>query len=335
MEFPPFEEIDETGLFHVARMFARRQAVYRGGRDDTEGTEWHLDKLALDLLGLGLEPGIKLLVGPVEKRAFLDAVEAGNGGALSPEKRAEANRLLEMARNEERGPAYSGEPVLSAAETAFFEENGYLVVRQAAEPEAVRAAAELVWEHLGASPEDPASWYLPHEDRQKVMVQLFRDPRLDATRYAPRIKQAFSQLWNLEVLMTSMDRTGFNPPETEAYPFPGPGIHWDTSLEPPVPFYLQGLLYLTDTAEEQGAFACVPGFHRESERWVESLPEGSDPRQAEWGERLKPVAAKAGDLVIFHHALPHGPTPNRGKSPRIVQYVNCYPPGFKDLRPWK
>ena len=218
---------------------------------------------------------------------------------------------------------------------AFFRENGYLVVKGAITREEAEASADAVRSFFHASAEDPESWYRPHEAWKKVMVGLFRHPALDATRNAPKVVGSFAQLWNREILATAVNQVGFNPPETERYRFPGPEIHWDTSLEPPVPLYLDGVLYLTDTEEEQGAFACVPGFHKEVDRWVEGLPEGSDPRSVDWGHRLKPIAGKAGDLVIFHHALPHGPTPNRGKSPRIVQYVNCYPPAFKDLRPWR
>ena len=34
---------------------------------------------------------------------------------------------------------------------------------------------------------------------------------------------------------------------------------------------------------------------------------------------------RAGDLVIWHQALPHGPSPNRGTQPRLVQYINLAP----------
>ena len=33
----------------------------------------------------------------------------------------------------------------------------------------------------------------------------------------------------------------------------------------------------------------------------------------------------AGDLIIWHKALPHGSRPNSAKRPRIVQYLSMYP----------
>jgi hypothetical protein len=59
-------------------------------------------------------------------------------------------------------------------------------------------------------------------------------------------------------------------------------LHWDVSLARPIPFGLQGILYLADTAANQGAFTCVPGFHRKIDSWLENLPAGSDPRAEEF-----------------------------------------------------
>jgi hypothetical protein len=70
-----------------------------------------------------------------------------------------------------------------------------------------------------------------------------------------------------------------------SWPFPGPHLHWDTTVAQPHHFGIQGILYLADTAENQGAFTCMPGFHRKLESWLTSLPKDADPRQE-----------------IFHHA---------------------------------
>jgi hypothetical protein len=36
----------------------------------------------------------------------------------------------------------------------------------------------------------------------------------------------------------------------------------------PIAFGVQGVLYLVDTPEDEGAFYCVPGFHRKIGPWL-------------------------------------------------------------------
>ncbi len=123
----------------------------------------------------------------------------------------------------------------------------------------------------------------------------------------------------------------------------GGKLHWDTPLEPPIPFCCQGVLYLTDTEAEQGAFTCVPGFHLKLEAWLESLPPHADPRKQDlMSLGAIPVAGKAGDLIIWHHLLPHGAGKNTADQPRVVQYISMFPAHGKDedfvnyrIKAWK
>jgi ectoine hydroxylase-related dioxygenase (phytanoyl-CoA dioxygenase family) len=132
------------------------------------------------------------------------------------------------------------------------------------------------------------------------------------------------------------DRVSFNPPENERWQFPGPRLHWDVSLELPIPFGLQGLLYLSDTKENQGAFSLVPGFHNRIEEWINSLPAGTDPRTQDiYQLGVKSIAANAGDFIIWHQALPHGSSPNKATVPRIVQYINYIPIDAAAQEKWK
>jgi ectoine hydroxylase-related dioxygenase (phytanoyl-CoA dioxygenase family) len=62
------------------------------------------------------------------------------------------------------------------------------------------------------------------------------------------------------------------------------------------------------------------------ETWLRNLPAGAAPRaHAPWELQAVPIAAEAGDLIIWHQALPHAATPNPGRSPRVVQYLNMFP----------
>ena len=158
------------------------------------------------------------------------------------------------------------------------------------------------------------------------MVQLFNHPALERNRHAYKIRKAFEELLNRTDLWVNTDRAGFNPPETPAHPFQGPRLHWDVSVKLPIPFGLQGILYLADTAENQGAFTLVPGFQNKIDAWINSLLPGTNPRtQDMYALGPKPIAANAGDFILWHHALPHGSSPNTATKPRFVQYIKYLP----------
>lgn len=218
-------------------------------------------------------------------------------------------------------------PVLSAADVDFWEENGYVVVHDAVPPENCKAAERAIWDFLEMDTDDPETWY-PDPPRRGIMVEIYQHQALWDNRQYPRIHQAFSEIWGDEKLWVSFDRGSLNPPEREDFKFPGPYLHWDMSLDGPVDgLRVQGVLYLTDTPANQGAFTCIPGFHRKLGDWLNDLPEDADPRQLikERDADAVPVAGKAGDLVIWHSALPHGSSPNSSDRPRIVQYITMSP----------
>jgi ectoine hydroxylase-related dioxygenase (phytanoyl-CoA dioxygenase family) len=47
-----------------------------------------------------------------------------------------------------------------------------------------------------------------------------------------------------------------------------------------------------------------------------------------------PIAANAGDFILWHQALPHGSSPNTATLPRFVQYINYEPADHKESRVW-
>jgi len=167
------------------------------------------------------------------------------------------------------------------------------------------------------------------------MVQYFQHPAFEAIRRSPRIHKAFAQLWGHADLWATTDRVGFNVPERKGFMFPGPDLHWDCSVKTPIPFGTQGIVYLTDTPPEQGAFTLVPGFQRWGEDWLKDLPPGADPRQQDLHALGSiPIGGRAGDLIIWHQALPHGASPNRGTKPRLVQYLAMFPARMDFQEEW-
>lgn len=223
-------------------------------------------------------------------------------------------------------------PVLAAADLAAWDERGILVLRQAITAEQAARAAAFVWDVARAAPDDPASWYGDSVDG--IMIPRYRAPALDAARTSPRVHKAFAQLWGRADLWMAIDLVGFNPPVTARRGFRGSPLHWDVSLARPIPFATQAVLYLTDTAANQGAFRAVPGFHHRIDDWLDALGD-TDPRHVDLSAEAATIPGKAGDLVIWRQDLPHGASPNHADMPRLVQYLTMYPPDLEVREEWR
>jgi len=218
---------------------------------------------------------------------------------------------------------------LSDADLQHFEERGYLVLREAAPADHVERTVEAIYAFLGIGRQVDERWY---QDPVHVSgtVEMFQHPALWANRQHPKIHAAFSQLWRTEKLWVSIDRASFKPPAHPDHPeFERAGfLHLDADpWSGPVPFGLQGVLYLVDTTAEQGGFHCLPGWHQRTDAWLELLGDRKAIKGDELAEveGLTPIEAKAGDLVIWHKALPHGNGQNHSDRPRIAQYITMYP----------
>ncbi len=133
------------------------------------------------------------------------------------------------------------------------------------------------------------------------------------------------------------DYLGFNPPLSDGINHSGPSrLHWDASIALPMCFDMLGILYLNDIATNQGAFRCVPGFHRKMESWIAGLPENANPRNEDLESLgVVSIGGNAGDLIIWRQDLPHGSGLNLADKPRIAQYITMYPP-LRSINPiWK
>lgn len=167
------------------------------------------------------------------------------------------------------------------------------------------------------------------------MLNFSDHETLNRNRFSARIRKAYEQLYTTPKIYKTIDKVSFNPPETTDFIFLGSPLHWDTSLKQPIPFGLQGLLYLTDCGVDDGAFHCVPGFHNEIKSWLENLDPNENPREkAIQTLQPKPIPGNAGDFIIWNNTLPHCATANRGKSPRMVQYLTYFPEDYDTSREW-
>jgi hypothetical protein len=337
---PPFAEATETGalgIYQLKRLWSRMIATQAGRFQPTTMHDRQLDKLVIHATGVGLEQTLSYLGTGPSFEEFERWIAATTGG-VAPEHVARINAAVTgRAPPPETGRALAeieaSAPVLSAADLAFWNEQGYVVLHDAVSPAVCAEAAQALWRHIGADPDDPETWY--RRSDHGIMVQYFQHPAFAAARRSVRIHKAFAQLYGTADLWVTTDRVGFNAPERDGFKFPGPHLHWDVSVKTPIPLGTGGILYLTDTPPEQGAFTLVPGFQRWGEAWLKSLPPDADPRRQDlYALGPRAIGGRAGDLVIWHQALPHGASPNRGTRPRLVLYLNMFQAQHDEQDEW-
>lgn len=319
------------GILYLKRFWAQTIAARRG-EDPHPPTadDLRADNVMLAGLRLGVRETLNfLMTGGPSFEEFEAWVLTRNGGAIDPARAARLNGAL---RGDGQFVLESilPEPVLSRADLTFWDEHGYILVKQAVDGDSCRAAVEAIFAFADMSMERPGSWY-----KEGLWIPLAHHPALWANRNSRRIHAAFAQIWGRSDLWINVDVCGVNPPVRPGYSFQGTRLHWDMTLTPPLRFGTQAILYLTDTAANQGAFSCVPGFHRQLAAWLKEIPAGADARAMAARElRAISTAGSAGDLIVWHQALPHGATPNLATLPRVVQYLNMFPSQYDVNATW-
>ncbi|WPO78823.1 phytanoyl-CoA dioxygenase family protein [Flavobacterium sp. KACC 22761] len=284
---------------------------------DLSNSNWNNEIKTLYLLGIGMEDALQFLHS--EKPDF----ESFKAWIYSRKQDAVAE-TDDLTEN-----------VLSEEDIKFWNQNGYIVVKNAISKEACENTQKAIWEYLKMDPENQESWYNRHENQKGLMLNFSNHETLNQNRFSPRVKKAYEQLYKTSKIYKTIDKVSFNPPETENFNFLGSPLHWDMSLKKPLTFGLQGLLYLTDCGPNDGAFHCVPGFHNQIDQWLDELEPYENPREkALQTLQPKPITGQAGDFIIWNQALPHCATPNKGKKPRMVQYLTYLPDDYNTAGEW-
>ena len=333
----PMQDTGTLGIMHLKRFWSRTRAA-AVGKAPQPACDWVADNTLLCGIHAGIHEAVACAMRETSTFEQFEAwVLAINGGAIDPARVARINAALTGTLDPGVAPAIgSPDAALTAQDLAFWDEHGYVVLHDAVTADQCGAAAQAIYDYLCADPSQPETWYR-NPSGHTIWVALLRHPAFLANRESPRIRSAFAQLWGRSDLWASVDQGGLNPPERPNWIFPGPHMHWDVSIAQPVPLGMQGILYLTDTAADQGAFTCVPGFHRRLPGWLTELPPGVNPRDRSVLDTLPAVkvAGRAGDLVIWHQALPHGSSPNRSDVPRVVQYLKMQPSAWGHNPVWR
>lgn len=325
-------ETGRTGIYQLKRLWSK--AIAGPHTTNLYPDETALDSMLIDILGIGLLPTYRFLY---EQKPDFESFEQWvidhANGPIDETTIQQYNALLQnKTTTHHPGTA----DVLTTRDIAFWEENGYVIIKNAVSPQDCAQSRKAIFDYLGMDEQDATTWYSANNTLEGIMVPLYLNMAIDKNRYSAKIRRAFEQLWNRTDIIVTTDKCGFNPPETPQFKYRGIGLHWDVSLATPIPFGTQGILYLTDTAANQGALTLVPGFHKNLENWLQELPEDVNPREFDFSSFcLVPVAADAGDFIIWNHKLPHSSSPNTASLPRVVQYINWYAPMEKIQEVWK
>ena len=243
----------------------------------------------------------------------------------------------------------NGEPlrVLSEEDWAFWRHNGYIVIKNAVPRKQALATAAFLWEFEEKDPAEPETWYTaPRAEMQMKeligtgMVEVYNHQHLWNNRQAPRVYDAFTDIWGTEKLWVTIDRANLNFPMRPGHEYKG-FIHWDYDPETK-PQNVQGVLALSDqTDERMGGFQCIPWLFRNYDSWKQTQPDDRDrfqPDTAGLEDKIVKVGMEVGDLLIFNSLLPHGIRPNHSKDKvRIAQYISMMPAeeDNEPLRQWR
>jgi hypothetical protein len=318
------------GVPYLKGFWTRIIASRTGNSPPLSAGDMLAETLLLAGLNLNVREAMQFLTSTIPSfEEFENWVLTTNGGSIDPVRLARLNSALQG------GGAFKlesilPEPVLSAEDLEFWNEQGYVLVKRVVTRDACLEALDAIFAYADMSIDQPDSWY-----KGNIWIPLAHHPALSANRNSPRIHTAFAQIWGRTDLWVNVDVCGVNPPLRRGYSFQGTPLHWDVTLAPPVRFGTQAILYLIDTAANHGAFSCVPGFHRRLETWLREMPAGVNPREIARRElQAVPIAGEAGDLIIWHQALPHAATSNQGTLPRVVQYLNMFPSQYEVNAMW-
>jgi hypothetical protein len=214
---------------------------------------------------------------------------------------------------------------LSDREIEHLERCGFVRIPGVVSTSLTEGVLEALRDRFALRVDDPRSWQeMPVENCG--VVPLHHHQALWDLRQYPSLYETFRGIWGTGRLTVSVDRPSFHPPSsTRPWDVGHHRLHWD--FDPSQEHReLQGLVYLTDASEMQGAFRCSPELYAKRAEWLSRQPAGVDPRFADLsGAPTVAVPGRAGDLIIWRPQLPHAAGPNLSKQVRAAQCVSMFP----------
>lgn len=215
---------------------------------------------------------------------------------------------------------------------SMLQEKGYIIVPDLVPESLLQPAIEAITDFLSVNPDDPATWYQKNLGSNGIVPIHHHQAFWDIRQYEP-VYRLFAELFSREDLWVRLDRASFKPPWRPAHPDEKDDskIHLDSRPEQVFLPRYQGILYLTDTAENQGAFCCVPGLYTGQQATLDRSSLLFTHEELE-GHDIVHLDGKAGTFIVWDSRLPHGSSLNRHCKPRFSQYISMFPAYTEDNR---
>jgi hypothetical protein len=229
--------------------------------------------------------------------------------------------------------------MLTEAQKQFFSDEGYLAIPGVVPPAMCDRVIDVIVEFLDLDLNDPATWYASDQSSHgdgigHGIVPVHHAQPLWDIRQHPRVYEAFCDLYEHQALWVSLDRVSYKPPRgPQTSSWQRHRLHWDCDPWTHKDLSIQGVLYLTDTAANQGPFCCVPGIYRDLPAYLgehANEPQRLNPGPPE--SDVIGVGGAAGTLVVFNRLMPHSSLVNQSGDHRFVQYLTMQPAGDETER---
>ena len=213
--------------------------------------------------------------------------------------------------------------MLTTEQIAFFQEHGYLILKNLIDPEIVDEWRAQVWEHFGSSFETPETWPNDYEIQGFTFSPLFG--------HLPVMQEVTEQLGGGQFFTGGGGSPIIKwPKPEEAWSMPKDG-HIDAygAVAGWSPFMVGATTYLYDAEPKGGAFIFWPRSHYSTHKYFLQYPEqidGSfyDIEGWNWDvlsdlspEGPREFIGAAGDVVLWHAFLCHTGSENIRSVPRF------------------
>lgn len=210
-------------------------------------------------------------------------------------------------------------------QSAFFEENGYILLKQAVTNVHAEAATRAIWSELNMAPHCPDTW----AGVATFHVTSHPDVRICCA----------ADLSTLVDLLSGEQNPSWAPPQqcllVNTFPSEGPWRpnppHIDHALAAdnfdvlPRPMRLATLIYLGNVTQHAGGTVVWPGSHKQIQHLYNSDPLkykkmsvlNASIRELPLGEPIE-VLADAGDVLLYHYLTAHAGSANTSAIPRFA-----------------